>query len=186
MKDSAMGARHAVSQPRPITESGDPRLRSRHRLKRNSAEQDDIPLVLLYLTTFNDKYALRAWKSHDEAIFWVALHDGLKIAARCGTLGATIPPNSINECTGLIKQFGRRVQFGVMRKAIGIVFSCASAAAVATGKQFAQRISRARCAELFILKSTARLLPAQHYLLIEPAEYLLSPTASRHICAHRI
>ena len=72
MKDSAMDARHAFSQPRPIIESGDPRLRSRHRLKRNSAEQDDIPLVLLYLTTFNDKYALRAWKSHDEAIFWVA------------------------------------------------------------------------------------------------------------------
>jgi hypothetical protein len=31
----------------------------------NTKKVDEITLALLYLTTFKDKYDLRAWKSHD-------------------------------------------------------------------------------------------------------------------------
>lgn len=30
----------------------------------NNAKVDEMTLALLYLTTFKDKYGLRAWKSH--------------------------------------------------------------------------------------------------------------------------
>ena len=32
---------------------------------------DEISLALLYLTTFKDKFGLRAWKSHNWT-FWIA------------------------------------------------------------------------------------------------------------------
>jgi DNA-binding PadR family transcriptional regulator len=31
----------------------------------NNEKVDEMTLALLYLTTFKDKYGLRAWKSHD-------------------------------------------------------------------------------------------------------------------------
>lgn len=37
----------------------------------DNGKVDEITLALLYLTTFKDKYGLRAWKSHDSC--WPAL-----------------------------------------------------------------------------------------------------------------
>jgi hypothetical protein len=35
------------------------------RMEINTKKVDEMTLALLYLTTFKDKYGLRAWKSHD-------------------------------------------------------------------------------------------------------------------------